>query len=105
MRGLPFSSMSLKILASRSLLRPLATDNWSAIAVAKNPGHPSRCMKHMNSIFHEFREFVEHGEVAPIHCSYLLLSLWTSPKYLTALEYLTCDDGIINAAIILLSLV
>ena len=46
------------------LPRPLAMDNQSAIAAAKNPEHQGR-MKHMNPIYHALRESVEHGEVSP----------------------------------------
>ena len=43
---------------------PLAMDNQSAIAAAKNPEHQGR-MKHINPIYHALRESVEHGEVSP----------------------------------------
>jgi len=45
---------------------PLAMDNQSAIAAAKNPEHQGR-MKHMNPIYHGLREAVELKEVAPYY--------------------------------------
>jgi hypothetical protein len=51
-----------------SLPRPLAMDNQSAIAAARNPEHQGR-MKHMNPIYHALRESVELEEVSPYYVS------------------------------------
>lgn len=50
------------------LPRPLGMDNQSAIAAAKNPEHQGR-MKHMNPIYHAFRDRVELKEVSPYYIS------------------------------------
>lgn len=47
---------------------PLAMDNQSAIAAAKNPEHQGR-MKHIDPIYHGLRESVEHKEVLPHYVS------------------------------------
>jgi hypothetical protein len=49
-----------------SLPRPLAMDNQSAIAAARNPEHQGR-MKHMDPVYHGLRESVELNEVAPYY--------------------------------------
>ena len=51
---------------SVSLPHPLAMDNQSAIQAAKNPEHQGR-MKHIDPIYHGFRECVEHKEIAPYY--------------------------------------
>ena len=51
---------------SVSLPRPLAMDNQSAIQAARNPEHQGR-MKHIDPIYHGFRECVEHKEIAPYY--------------------------------------
>jgi len=48
------------------LPRPLAMDNQSAIQAARNPEHQGR-MKHIDPIYHGFRECVEHKEIAPYY--------------------------------------
>ena len=55
-----FEDMGYKV----ELPRPLGMDNQSAIQAAKNPEHQGR-MKHMNPIYHGFRESVGLGEVSP----------------------------------------
>jgi hypothetical protein len=59
---------------------PLAMDNQSAIAAAKNPEHQGR-MKHMNPIYHGLREAVELKEVAPyyIPTSDMVADILTKP--------------------------
>jgi hypothetical protein len=71
------------------LPRPLAMDNQSAIAAAKNPEHQGR-MKHINPIYHGFREFVEHGEVAPYFVPTLSMAADILTKSLDKPKVLNC---------------
>jgi hypothetical protein len=80
-----FEDLGFKV----SLPRPLAMDNQSAIAAVKNPEHQGR-MKHINPIYHGFREFVEHGEVAPYFVPTLSMAADILTKSLDKPKVLNC---------------
>jgi hypothetical protein len=74
---------------------PLAMDNQSAIAAAKNPEHQGR-MKHMNPIYHGLREAVELKEVAPYYVptSDMIADILTKPLPVSQVKMFTALLGL-----------
>ena len=60
------------------------------IQAAKNPEHQGR-MKHMNPIYHGFRESVELGEVAPYYIPTLAMPADILTKALDRVKVLACN--------------
>jgi hypothetical protein len=81
-----FEDMGYKV----ELPRPLGMDNQSAIQAAKNPEHQGR-MKHMNPIYHGFRESVGLGEVSPFFTPTLAMPADILTKALEKHKVLACN--------------
>ena len=78
--------------------RPLAMDNESAIAAARNPEHQGR-MKHIDPIYHGFRESVQLQEVSPYYVptQAMAADILTKPldrqKVVDGVKMLGLEDG------------
>jgi hypothetical protein len=83
---------------SVSLPRPLAMDNESAIAASKNPEHQG-CVKHIDPIYHGFRECVQLQEVLPYYVPTLKMAAdiltkpLDKPKVVDGVQMLGLKDG------------
>jgi hypothetical protein len=83
---------------SVSLPLPLAMDNESAIAASKNPEHQGR-MKHIDPIYHGFRECVQLQEVLPYYVPTLKMAAdiltkpLDKPKVVDGVQMLGLKNG------------